>query len=483
MPKKPMPKIHVLKPKCIGCQLCVSTCPFGALEMADGLANEIPDKCTGCGLCLVPCPTDALELVGPRAEEITARMMRKRELERGKRGGAAAGGGGAAGESSSAEGQEATAVAAPLGGYQGVWVFVEIDGVTGKAATVSWELLGKGRELADDLKVTLSALVLGHNVAEVARQAIGFGADRVYLADDPVLGRYRNVPYAKVLVGLVREYRPEILLMGATTLGRDLAGSVATDLATGLTADCTELAINKAERLLEASRPAYGGSIMATILCRDHRPQMATVRPRVFAARPFDPTRTGEMVNVKVDLREETIPTRVLEFIHEGGSTVHLQDAQVIVAGGRGLGGPEGFSLLQELADLLGGVVGATRPCVDAGWISPDHQVGQTGKTVRPRLYIAAGISGAIQHLVGMQTSDVIVAINKDPQAPIMRIANYAIVGDLYEVIPAMIAELKRKGVRPVQAGMGTLPAAAATPGEKLAEAADLLQMPQKQAG
>ncbi|MGE5481842.1 MAG: electron transfer flavoprotein subunit alpha/FixB family protein, partial [Bacteroidota bacterium] len=342
----------------------------------------------------------------------------------------------------------------------------------------------KGRELADDLKVPLSALVLGHNVTEVARQAIGFGADLVYLADDPVLGRYRNVPYAKVLVGLVREYKPEILLMGATTLGRDLAGSVATDLATGLTADCTELAINKAERLLEASRPAYGGSIMATILCRDHRPQMATVRPRVFAARPFDPTRTGEMVNVKVDLREETIPTRVLEFIHEGGSTVHLQDAQVIVAGGRGLGGPEGFSLLQELADLLGGVVGATRPCVDAGWISPDHQVGQTGKTVRPRLYIAAGISGAIQHLVGMQTSDVIVAINKDPQAPIMRIANYAIVGDLYEVIPAMIAELKRKGVRPVQAGMDTLPAAAATPGkEKLAGAADLPQMPQKQAG
>ncbi|MBE3578123.1 MAG: electron transfer flavoprotein subunit alpha [Limnochordales bacterium] len=483
MPTKPMPKIHVLKAKCIGCQLCVSTCPFGALEMVDGLANEILDKCTGCGLCLVPCPTDALELVGPRAEEITARMMRKRELERGKRGEPAAAGAGAAGAAASPKGA-ADGVAAPVGEHKGVWVFVEIDYVTGKAATVSWELLGKGRELADDLQVPLSAIVLGHNVEEVARQAIGFGADRVYLADHPVLARYRNIPYARVLVRLAREHKPEILLMGATTLGRDLAGSVATELATGLTADCTELAINKAERLLEASRPAYGGSIMATILCRDRRPQMATVRPRVFTARPFDRERTGEIIQVDVDIREEDIPTRVLEFIHEGGSTVHLQDAQVIVAGGRGLGGPEGFKLLQELADLLGGVVGASRPCVDAGWISADHQVGQTGKTVRPRLYIAAGISGAIQHLVGMQSSDVIVAINKDPQAPIMRIANYAIIGDLYEVIPALIAELKRRGVRPVHTGMQAELLAAPGPGvEKPDRAVGPLQAIQKQAG
>lgn len=458
MAKKPMPKIHVLKAKCIGCQICVSTCPFGALEMVDGLASSIEDKCTGCGLCLVPCPTDALELVGPRAEEVTARMMKKRELERAKSGGAggrataAAGAGSTPGGKTPATGEpggtgRAGEVPVPAaGGYEGVLVFVEVDGVTRQAASVSWELLGKGRELADVLGVPLSAVVLGSELGEIPQQAIGYGADKVFVADHPVLARYRNSPYAQVLVRLVQEQKPEILLMGATTLGRDLAGSVATLLATGLTADCTELAINKAERLLEASRPAYGGSIMATILCRDRRPQMATVRPRVFRALPFDGSRAGEIIPVPVNLNEEDMPTEVLEFVHEGGSTVHLQDAQVIVAGGRGLGGPEGFKLLQQLADLLGGVVGASRPCVDAGWITADHQVGQTGKTVRPRLYIAAGISGAVQHLVGMQTSDVIVAINKDPEAPIMKVADYGIVGDLYEVIPALIAELSKPG-------------------------------------
>ncbi|MBE3583294.1 MAG: electron transfer flavoprotein subunit alpha [Limnochordaceae bacterium] len=438
MPKKPMPKIHVLTPKCIGCQLCVSTCPFGALDMAEGVAVSNPDKCTGCGLCLVPCPTDALELVGPRAEEITGKMMAKKLRAAGTAKSSTPTGG--TPEAGSSTGPE---VPAPLHGHVGVWVFTELQPDGKQAASVSWELLGKGRELANDLGVPLSALVLGEHVDAIAQQAIAYGADKVYVVDHPVLRIYRNGPYARAIVDLVRKEKPEILLMGATTLGRDLAGSVATVLETGLTADCTELKINRGERLLEASRPAYGGSIMATILCRDRRPQMATVRPRVFAAPAADLERTGQVVRVPFEMKEEEVGVRVLEFIREAQSTVHLQDAQVIVAGGRGLGGPKGFELLQELADVLGGVVGASRPCVDAGWISPDHQVGQTGKTVRPRLYIAAGISGAVQHLVGMQTSDCIVAINKDPDAPIMKIADYRIVGDLYEIIPALLAELK----------------------------------------
>ncbi|WP_297056284.1 electron transfer flavoprotein subunit alpha/FixB family protein [Thermosulfurimonas sp.] len=323
-----------------------------------------------------------------------------------------------------------------------VWVFVEQE--EGQAHPVSWELLGKAGELARDLEGVLEAVVLGHGVEEVAREAIAYGAERVYLIDDPVLAYYRNQPYAHGVVQLCRKYHPEILLLGATTLGRDLAGSIATSLETGLTADVTGLEIDPESKNLIMTRPAFGGNIMASILCPDHRPQMSTVRPRTFPLPPRDPSRQGEIVREELGLSEDEVRVKRVDFIPKD-KTVNLEYAEVIVSGGRGLGGPEGFDLLRELARLLGGEVGASRAVVDAGWISYEHQVGQTGKTVRPKVYLACGISGAIQHRVGMQNSDVIIAINTDPEAPIFRIADLGIVGDLYQVIPALIEAVKRE--------------------------------------
>jgi electron transfer flavoprotein alpha subunit len=249
------------------------------------------------------------------------------------------------------------------------------------------------------------------------------------------------------LVSLVKKYQPEVFLVGATTLGRDLAGAVATSLGTGLTADCTQLAMGEAKggthKLLLATRPAFGGNVIATIVCRNSTPQMATVRPRVFNAPEPDPAAQGEVVHESVVIDGAATSADIIEFIRNDESSVKVEYADIIVSGGRGLGSPKGFTLIKQLADELGGVVGASRACVDAGWISYEHQVGQTGKTVRPKLYIAAGISGAIQHKVGMQNSDFILAINRDPHAPIFEIATVGIVGDLYDVIPALIKEIR----------------------------------------
>jgi len=318
-----------------------------------------------------------------------------------------------------------------------VWVFVEQ--MEGKAARVSWELLGVGRKLADDLKTSLCAVALGNNIASLAAEAVSYGADVVYQVESPVLAHYRTVPYASAINALAKKNNPAVLLMGATVTGRDLASAVATDLKTGLTADCTDLAIGETG-LLEQTRPAFGGNIMATIFTESCRPQMSTVRPRVMAMPAADTTRQGRLVKVPFTMDEKDVPTKIMEFAKEDlTGSVNLADAEVIVSGGRGMGGRENFKVLERLADLLGGVVGASRAAVDSKWMSYDHQVGQTGKTVRPRLYIACGISGAVQHLVGMQTSDTIIAINSDPNAPIFSVASLGIVGNALEVVPALV--------------------------------------------
>ncbi len=336
--------------------------------------------------------------------------------------------------------------------YQGIMVWVEQrDGV---AKPVSWQLIGQARRMAEKIGAEVYALVQGEQVEHLAREAICYGADRAYLIEHPVLREYRTEPYSVSTLDVIRQVKPEIVLIGATYQGRDLAGAIATHLPTGLTADTTMLDVEpNPSRLLLASRPAFSEKLMATILCKKYKPQMATARPGIFEALPRDDSRTGQIIRVPFDMKEDDIATKVLKF-YQDEDRVNLEDAEVIVAGGRGMGGPEGFAALKQLADLLGGVVGASRPCVDEEWISHAHQVGQTGKTVRPKLYIAVGISGAVQHTIGMTGSDVIVAINKDPNAPIFDVAHYGIVGDWQEVVPELI--------KAVSAGK---PAAAATGG------------------
>jgi electron transfer flavoprotein alpha subunit len=325
--------------------------------------------------------------------------------------------------------------------YRGVLVVVEQR--AGSAKPVSWQLLGESRRLADKLDVPLLALVMGADVSHLAQEAIFYGADKVFLCDSPELRDYRTRPYSRVCLHVIQAYKPEIVLMGATYTGRDLAGAIATHLPTGLTADSTQLDVDD-DRLLLASRPAFSEKMLATILCKQFKPQMATARAGVFEALPRDESRVGEIIQVAGQIDPAEIATEVLEFLATT-ERVNLEDAEVIVAGGRGLGGPAPFKLLQDLADALGGVVGASRAAVDVGWIGHDHQVGQTGTTVRPKLYFAIGISGAVQHVVGMQNSTYIVAINKDPEAPIFKIANYAIVGDLFQIVPAITEAYKAR--------------------------------------
>ncbi|OGA82632.1 MAG: electron transfer flavoprotein subunit alpha [Burkholderiales bacterium RIFCSPHIGHO2_01_FULL_63_240] len=327
-----------------------------------------------------------------------------------------------------------------LKAYKGVWVFIEHE--RGHVHSVSWELLGEGRKLADQLGSPLCGVLLGgpdEDLDRFAKEAFTFGADHVYFMRDAVLKGYRNEPFTKGLTDLVNKHKPEIVLLGATSQGRDLAGSVATTLLTGLTADCTELAIDPNTRALAATRPTFGGSLLCTIMTLAYRPQMATVRPRVMAMPRADAERTGTTSEDTLGLIETNIVTKLLDFIADASSNkINLPYADVIVSGGKGLKTPENFKLVFDLARVLGGEVGATRPCVQAGWVEADRQVGQTGKTVRPKLYIAAGISGAIQHRVGMESSDVVVAINTDPNAPIFDFAHHGIVGNAMQVLPAL---------------------------------------------
>jgi electron transfer flavoprotein alpha subunit len=395
-----MPLLKIDNDKCIGCGACIDVCPFGALTLVDDLA-VVNDKCTACGACLDVCPVNALSL--PDRPQQAAENLSE---------------------------------------YSGVWVWVEQ--FNGRTGSISAEMLGQGRRLADQRKVALTACVLGHNVEHISKEAIGFKADRVFWADDPSLAVYRTAPYAEMLVNLIRQYKPEIFLLGASSRGRDLAGSVAATLYTGLTADCTGLDIDPERGLLLQTRPAFGGNIMAMIVCANHRPQMATVRHHVFETPVADSRYQGQVIAAKAAMNEDQITTNVVDFILEK-EQVNLADAHVIVAGGRGVGGPAGFEPIRELAELLGGAVGSSRSAVDAGWISYAHQVGQTGRTVRPDLYIACGISGAIQHLAGMKTSKIIVAINKDPNAPIFSVANYGIVGNLFQILPSLTEQFKKK--------------------------------------
>ena len=324
--------------------------------------------------------------------------------------------------------------------YKDFWVFAEQR--QGKITPVVIELLGEGRKLADTKGIKLNAILLGKDVNGLAEELIAYGAETVYGADDPLLENFTTDGYTKVIVDAVNEIKPEIVLIGATNIGRDLAPRIASRLNTGLTADCTKLEIDPEDGKIKQTRPAFGGNIMATIICPDARPQMSTVRPGVMDKAVRNDDNKGNIVPLKYDIKESDIRTKIIEIVKHAVEKVSLTDANIIVSGGLGLQNADGFKLIEELADKLGGVVGSSRAAVDAGWIDKSHQVGQTGTTVKPNLYIACGISGAIQHLAGMKESSIIVAINKDPDAPIFSVADYGIVGDLYKVIPEIISEI-----------------------------------------
>ena len=392
--------IRVISEKCKGCTKCVKLCPQGAITLKEKLA-VIGPECNLCNQCLEPtfCAFGAFEKIEDR-----------------------------------------TASQIDITQYRNVWVFAEQR--NGKLMSVSIELLGEGKKLADDIGCKVCAIVCGDGVDDLVTELFEYGSDIVYYANAPELKTYNTDAYTNVIYKAILEHKPEIVLMGATHIGRDLGPCIAVRCETGLTADCTKLDIDPEDKKLMQTRPAFGGNLMATILCPNHRPQMSTVRPGVMQKPERKKGRVGERVDISVSFNEGDIRMQVLEVVKGMKEIVSLCDAEVIVSGGAGLGGPDGFKVIKELADSLGGVVGSSRAAVDAGWIDHSHQVGQTGTTVKPRLYIACGISGAIQHLAGMQTSDYIVAINKNENAPIFEVADFGIVGDLYKVIPAIICAL-----------------------------------------
>lgn len=426
-PKRPRGVAQLITGACIACGArCQSVCPVNCIEMTDSGEPIIDSaKCIGCQKCVKICPATALEMYfTPEEQKILAELAVsaapvEEEID-----------------------PEAAAIAAKLAQYRGVWVFVEQT--EGEPAKVSWELLGVGAGLARSLGVELCALVIGENVEHLCKEAFAYGATKAYLLDAPVYYHYRTEAYVEGCCHLIEKYKPEVILMGATGMGRDLAGAIATRVATGLTADCTGLAIDDRRNLMQ-TRPAFGGNIMATIMCDKFRPQMSTVRPNVMPMPEHKAGAEGTIIRDPFTVPEESVFTKVIEIIRDSHSkgAVDITGAEFIISGGRGMMAPENFAMLQELADELGGVVGASRSAVDAGWMPGDRQVGQTGKTVRPKIYIACGISGAIQHLVGMQDSDIVIAINRDSSAPIFEVATYGIVGDLFQVVPAITAKIR----------------------------------------
>ena len=321
--------------------------------------------------------------------------------------------------------------------FKNVWVFAEQR--NGILTPVVIELLGEGRKLADEIGVELCAILGGYNVDALADELIRFGADKVYYANNELLKNYTTDGYTKIIIEAVEEFKPEIMLIGATHIGRDLAPRVASNLNTGLTADCTKLEIDPEDKKLKQTRPAFGGNIMATIICPERRPQMSTVRPGVMDKAVEDANHKGEIINLNTKLTKADIRTEVVEIVKTKKDLISLTDAEFIISGGLGIKNADGFKLLQKLADRLGGTIGASRAAVDAGWIDHSRQVGQTGTTVKPKVYVACGISGAIQHLAGMQNSDIIIAINTNENAPIFEVADYGIVGDVYDVVPKLI--------------------------------------------
>lgn len=393
-------EIKVNEKTCTGCGLCKKACIYDAIEIIDGKA-VISQNCVFCGACIDVCKFDSIEISGLTEE--------KKDFS----------------------------------DYSGVCIYLETN--ESRILDVGFELISEGRKLADQLGVQLSAVAIGSGIKESAREAFKYGLERLYLLDNPVFSKNLDDIYTKALVQIIARYKPEIFLAGATWFGRTLIPKVAAVLKTGLTADCTGLEIDKEKKILLQTRPTFGGNILATIITRNARPQMATVRPHVMEKKEIkesigDYSKKIEYINI--DKSKFKTKYKLIRTEKEQDSNINITDYDVVVSGGRGLGGSEKFSMLAELADLLGGVVGASRAAVDSGWISYPHQVGQTGKTVNPKLYIACGISGAIQHLAGMQTSDIIIAINKDPSAPIFKVANYGIVGDIFEVVPMLIKRI-----------------------------------------
>jgi len=327
--------------------------------------------------------------------------------------------------------------------YSGVWTIAEQR--NGKLQSVTFELIGEGRKLADTLGQELSTILLGYNIEPLAEQLLYYGVDKVYLVDDERLKDFQDEPYSECVAHLSREHKPSIIICGATNIGRSFIPQVAIKLNGGLTADCTGLAIDETGKHLMQTRPAFGGNIFATIATYNHRPQIATVRHKVMKPAKRRDQKSGEVIKSSYPENGKPIRTKFLKSVEEVEATVNLAEADIIVSGGRGLGDPKHFDIIEDLAKALGGAVGASRAAVDAGWIPYSHQVGQTGKTVCPKLYIACGISGAVQHLVGMQSSDAIVAINKDPDAPIFKVATYGVVADLHQIVPALTKRIQAR--------------------------------------
>lgn len=385
---------------CTSCGSCIASCPYGAIEIKEDKTVIDLSKCNLCGACVKECPVDAISIAKEKAEAV-----------------------------------------ADLSQYKNVWVFAEQRG--GKISSVTYELLGAARKLADELGEKLVAVLMGRNMNDSANLLIKYGADKVLYFDGPDLERFQDDSYAGVLSDAIEKEKPSIVLAGATAIGRSFIPKVAARVHGGLTADCTGLEIDKAKRILLGTRPAFGGNIMATIICTRHRPQIATVRHKVMKPLARNDGRNGEIITQKMAQGSVPVRTKILDIVKEVESTVNLTEADIIVTGGRGVGGSEGFKVIRELAEALGGAVGASRATVDSGWIPYSHQVGQTGKTVCPKLYIACGVSGAIQHLAGMQSSDYIIAINKNPDAEIFKVAHLGLVGDLFEIAPALTAKFK----------------------------------------
>lgn len=393
--------IQIIIEKCTGCSLCVKACPFDAIRIMDRKASIDLNKCTFCGACKDACKFKAV---------LIEKTPLKCDLP-------------------------------DIKDYKGIWVFLEQK--NGKVQSVSYELLGKAQELAKKLNCQVSGVLIGNKLEDQIDELIFCGADNIYLVEAPELANFQDEPYTNILVELVKKHKPEILLCGATNIGRSLISRVAINIKAGLTADCTGLDIDSEKKILLQTRPAFGGNIMATIISPNYRPQMATVRHKVFSPMEPDRKRKGKIIKESFDSSLYFSRTKLLDIVEEVESLINLSEADVIVSGGRGMGGPENFKLLEELAHALGAAVGSSRAAVDAGWMPYSHQVGQTGRTVAPKIYFACGISGQIQHLVGMQSSKIIVAINKDPEAPIFKVATYGIVGDLFQVVPALTKKFK----------------------------------------